>query len=323
MPVIDFHVHHSPYELVKNKIGPDETVKTVFVDGAPQYTFHHKLYDLEFHLACMDKAGIDISVLSSGSGLGSDLNQCKFVNDRLKQVEKDYPGRFLGLTHAPALGGEASLDELERGAKELGFKGVAMPSIVGDTELDSTDLFPYYQKVCELGQFIFIHPALNSKDYLDYDLGRSVAREYQLITTVMRIINGGVLDEFPDLQFIISHCGGGIAAIMGRIEPYQDREFWGTADHPRHGKLPKKPFRYYMDNRLMFDTGGFFGNVNAIKAALLEIKAENLVLGTDYPQEIRDEVLMISLIEGIKDLPIGKEKIDGILCENGRKLIGV
>ena len=323
MPVIDFHVHHSPYDLVKEKIKPEETIKTVFVDGSPAYTFHHKLYDLEFQLACMDKAGIDISVLSSGSGLGTPLSQCKIVNDKLRQVEKDFPGRFLGLTHVPQLGGDASLDELERGAKELGFKGVAMPSIVGDTELDSTDLYPYYQKVCELGQFIFVHPALSGGNYLDYDLGRSVAREFQLVTSVMRIINGGVLDEFPDLQFIISHCGGGIAAIMGRIEPYQDREFWGTAEHPRHGKLPKEPFRYYMDNRLMFDTGGFFGNVNAIKAALLEIKPGQLVLGTDYPQEIRDEVLLISLIEGIKGLPLEKEEIDGILCNNGKHLIGM
>ena len=323
MPVIDFHVHHSPYELIKDKIRPDETIKTVFIDGSPAYTFHHKLYDLEFHLACMDKAGIDISVLSSGGGLGTPLSQCKILNDKLRQVEKDFPGRFMGLTHAPPLGGKESLDELERGAKELGFKGVAMPSIVGEIELDSTDLYPFYKKVCDLGQFIFVHPALGGGTFLDYDLGRSVAREFQLVTTVMRVINGGLLDEFPDLQFIISHCGGGFAAIMGRIEPYQDREFWGTAEHPRHGKLPKMPFRHYIDNRLLFDTGGFFGNINAVKAALLEIKPERLVLGTDYPQEIRDEVLMIKLIDGIKGLPLEKKQIDGILGEYGRKLIGV
>jgi aminocarboxymuconate-semialdehyde decarboxylase len=152
---------------------------------------------------------------------------------------------------------------------------------------------------------------------MDYDLGRSVGREFQLVLAVVRLINGGVMDEFPGLNFIISHLGGGIAALMGRIEPYQDKVFWMTADHDRHGKLPREPFRNYLD-RLYFDLGGCFGNVNPVKCALVEIKPEKILLGTDYPQEMRTGLSVKEFVEAIKTLPLSQKQIDGILGENAR-----
>jgi uncharacterized protein len=319
--IIDFHIHYSPEELVRGKLGPGGSPRTVFANGVPAYSYHDKLFVLEKHIACMDEAGVDIAVLSSGAGLVNDLNQCRMVNDKLKWVEGRFPGRFMGLAHVPPLGGEASLRELERAAFDLRFKGVSIPSILGEVELDAPELRPFYQKVRDLGLFIFIHPALSSAgNYLDYDLGRSVGREFQLVLTVIRLINGRVLDEFPGLNFIISHLGGGIAALLGRIEPYQDKAFWGTAEHPRHGKLPREPFRSYL-SRIYFDTGGFFGNINPVKCALLELPPENLLFGTDYPQEIRDGAQIKEFVRQIRDLPLSKKEIDGIFSENGKKFL--
>jgi predicted TIM-barrel fold metal-dependent hydrolase len=323
MMIIDFHIHYSPEELVRDKLGPGGSPRTVFVDGSPAYTYHDRLFALEKHLASMDQAGVDIAVLSSGAGLTDDLDRCRMVNDKLKKVEERFPGRFLGLAHVPPLGGEPCIRELERAVFQLGFKGVSIPSVIGKTELDATEVRPFFKKVSEMGLFIFVHPALSSSGaYLDYDLGRSVGREFQLVLTVIRLINGGVLDDFPGLNLIISHLGGGIAALMGRIEPYQDKLFWGTADHPRHGKLPRSPFRDYFD-RIYFDTGGFFGNINAVRCALVEMKPKNIVFGTDYPQEIRHEAQIKRYVRDIKELPLSQEEIKGILSENGRKLLKI
>ena len=321
--IIDFHMHYSPEEFVRDKLGPGGSPQTVFVDGSPAYTYHDRLFSLEKHIACMDKAGVDIAVLSSGAGLTDNLDRCRMVNDKLKEVEDSFPGRFLGLAHVPPLGGEPSIRELDRAASKLGFKGISIPSVIGKTELDATELRPFFKKVSEMGLFVFVHPALSSSGaYLDYDLGRSVGREFQLVLTVIRLINGGVLDEFPELNFIISHLGGGIAALMGRIEPYQDKVFWGTADHPRHGKLPGGPFRDYFD-RIYFDTGGFFGNINAVKCALVEMKPKNIVFGTDYPQEIRDENQIERFVKDIKKLPLSPREIQGILGRNGKRLLKI
>ena len=319
--IIDFHIHYSPEELVRDKLGPGGTPRTIFVNGAPASMPRRQLFALEEHIACMDQAGVDLAILSSPSGLVNDVNQCHMVNDKLKYVEERFPGRFQGLAHVPPLAGEASFRELERAVSELGFKGVVIASVVGETELDASELRPFYRRVEELGLFIFVHPALSSSgNYLDYDLGRSVGREFQLVLAVIRLINGGVLDEFPGLDFIISHLGGGISALMGRIEPYQDKVFWGIADHPRHGKLPKEPFRNYL-NRLYFDMGGCFGNINPVKCALVEIRPENLLFGTDYPQEIRRGEEIKKFVREINGLPLSQEQIKGIFSENGRKFL--
>lgn len=319
--IIDFHVHYSPEELVRPKLGPGDTARTVFIDGVPAFMPRRELFALEEHIASMDQAGVDLGIVSSLSGLVSDVGQCRMVNDKIKSAEDRFPGRFQGLAHVPPLGGEASFHELERAVSELGFKGVVMPSVIGETELDAPELRPFYRRVEELGLFILVHPALSSSgNYLDYDLGRSVGREFQLVIAVIRLINGGVLDEFPRLDFIVSHMGGGIAALMARIEAYQDKVFWGTAEHPRHGKVPQEPFRHYLD-RLYFDTSGCLGNINPVKTALVEIKPEKLLFGTDYPQEVRGGEQLKEFVGRIKKLFLTQTQIEGILSENGRKFV--
>ncbi len=319
--IVDFHIHYSPEELVRPKLGPGGTPRTIFVNGVPTQMPQQQLFNLEQHVAAMDEAGVDVAVISSPSGLAPDINQCRMVNDKLKWVEESFPGRLEGMAHVPALGGEESFREMERCVSELGYKGVALPSLIGEIELDAPELRPFYRKAEELGLFVFVHPSLSSPgNYMDYDLGRSVGREFQLVLAVIRLINGGVMDEFPKLNFIISHLGGGIAALMGRIEPYQDKVFWMTQDHDRHGKLPREPFRNYL-NRLCFDMGGCFGNINPVKCALVEIKPENLLLGTDYPQEMRDGKSIKRLVDEIKELPLSPKQINGILGENGRKFV--
>ena len=63
-----------------------------------------QLADLKSHVAMMDHAGIDIGVLSCGVGFDQpNLTICRAINDRMAQAEKDFPGRFIGLAHVPAL----------------------------------------------------------------------------------------------------------------------------------------------------------------------------------------------------------------------------
>src|SRR5207249_9601069 len=45
-----------------------------------------------------------------------------------------------------------------------------------------------------------------------------------------------------------------LAALLGRIRSYQDKDFWGTADNSRHGKTPKCDFDHYLRRNLVFDT---------------------------------------------------------------------
>jgi len=48
---------------------------------------------------------IDAAWLTSAAGMCADLETSKFVNDKAKKAERDYPGRFIGAAHAHPLGG--------------------------------------------------------------------------------------------------------------------------------------------------------------------------------------------------------------------------
>ena len=319
--LVDFHHHFTPRELVKQDPG-DKLILNYDENGAPSYTVHRMLYELDTHIAMMDACGIDLAVLSSAAGMSSSLELSKLVNDKAKQAEKDYPGRFLGFAHANPLGGPEALRELARCADEYGFPGVTITSEQDGHYIDAPEFEPFWSECEKRGLFVFVHPALKlneSRQFDAYDLARSVGREFSLIMVIIRLINSGVFDRHPKLIVHMSHLGGGISSMLGRIRSYQDKVFWGTLGNPRHGIGPEKDFDYYIANNLMFDSGGFCGVIGSVKTALVEIPADRIVFGTDYPREIRTIDVTKNFVEEIRALGSDGEKI---LTGNVKKLLG-
>ena len=135
-------------------------------------------------------------------------------------------------------------------------------SEANDLYLDAPEFEPFWTECEKLGLFVFVHPALKlnqTKQFDGYDTARSVGREFSLVMATIRLINSGVLDRHPNLMIHMSHLGGGLSALLGRIRSYQDKDFWGTADNARHGAKAKQDFDYYIRNNFVFDTAGFCG----------------------------------------------------------------
>src|ERR1700692_95765 len=105
--LVDFQQHYTPPELLKGNA--DAVSVQVDQDGNPNYLLNPLLADLTSHIRVMDAAGIDASVLTCGSGFDQpDLATCRLINDRMRQAETDYPGRFTRVGQVTgALPGEA------------------------------------------------------------------------------------------------------------------------------------------------------------------------------------------------------------------------
>ena len=93
--IVDFQHHFTPRELFKEDLG-DRRILQYDESGAPSYTSHRLLYDLDEHVAMMDAAGIDAAVLTSGAGMCAPIDKSRLINDKARQAERDYPGRFIG-----------------------------------------------------------------------------------------------------------------------------------------------------------------------------------------------------------------------------------
>jgi predicted TIM-barrel fold metal-dependent hydrolase len=153
---IDFQHHYTPPELMERSTGGDLRLDE---NGNPYYRFNALLADLPAHVRMMDHAGIDMAVLSCGSGFDQpDLATCRLINDRMRQAERDHPERFIGLAHVPALDARTAVAELRRCAVELGFPGVVIASELQGQQLDAESLRPFWRAAADLGLYVFIHP---------------------------------------------------------------------------------------------------------------------------------------------------------------------
>ena len=318
--IVDFQHHFTPRELMPKDLGRRKLV-SYDEHGAPSFIMHWMLFDLDEHIRMMDEAGIDQALLTSAAGMCADIERSRLCNETAKRAERDYPGRFIAAAHANPLGGPEAMRELARCRHELGCPGVVITSETNDLYLDAPQFEPFWTECEKLGLFVFVHPALklNQTSQFDgYDTARSVGREFSLVMATIRLINSGVFDRHPGLTVHMSHLGGGLSALLGRVRSYQDKEFWGTLDNARHGMKAKNSFDYYLHNNMVFDTAGFCGAIGAVKAALIEIPASRIVFATDYPQEIRDRSAVRDFVNELRAL--GKDG-ETILAGNTGKLL--
>ena len=153
--IVDFQHHFTPRELIRQDPG-DRLILNYDAHGAPSYTVHSLLYDLDEHVRMMDVAGIDAAWLTSAAGMCADLDTSRLVNDKAKQAERDYPGRFIGAAHAHPLGGAAAFKELARCRHELGFQGVVITSEFDGKWIDDPAIEPFWNEVEKLGLFRFV-----------------------------------------------------------------------------------------------------------------------------------------------------------------------
>ena len=326
--IVDFQCHYTPPGLYKG----DPNTASVRLDenGNPNYLVNPLLANLKAHIRTMDYAGIDAAVLSSGAGFDQpDLATCRAINDSVRQAEIDYPGRFIGLAHVPALKPEEAAAELKRCAVELGFPGVVIASELQGQPLDAEALRPFWKSAADLGLYVFIHPLPNviRWQHMDADdLGRMLGWEFSLMVAAIRLINGGVLDAFPTLKIQFSHFAAGLGRYRGRILGFQQRDKWGTAQISRHGRQPLKPFDHYLDERLFYDCAGWAGPDHAaewggewVRFGLQEVALSQLVFATDYPQAVREPKEVAAYVAAVREIgPNARAVLNGM---NAKKLI--
>jgi predicted TIM-barrel fold metal-dependent hydrolase len=325
--IVDFQHHYTPPELLCG--GSASTVR-LDTNGNPNYFLNPLLADLAAHVRMMDRAGIDVAVLSCGAGLDQpDLPTCRLINDRMHQAEREHPGRFIGLAHVPALDPPSAISELKRCATELGFPGVAIASEFQGQTLDAEALRPFWKAAADLRLYVFIHPLPRVIGWsaMDADdLGRMLGWEFSLMVATVRLINSGLLDELPKLKIQVSHFAGGLARYLPRILGIQQRDKMGTAEIPRHGRQPQMPFDHYLHHRLFYDCCGWSSRDHAaeqgadwVRNGLTELPMSQLVFATDYPQAVQDDDQVVAYVNAVRSL--GAEARSVLEGANAAKLI--
>lgn len=305
--IVDSHIHCRPPSLfLKEEMDKADVLMS----------------DFNHFLEMMEKTGIDHLLLTTPMAGEASLRECRLTNDFLARAQADHPDRFIGIGQIIFKSEKEMEIEAERAVRDLKLRGLMFNWPSTEFMIEDERIFFVYEIAEKQKIPIFVHPAIKSPfDYQPlrrFQLNRTCGRELDMTIAVVRLINGGVLKRFPGLNFVISHCGGAISSLKGRIRMYQDRTAWADGVFLSSFEEFDRLF-----DRLYFDTAGHGGWLNIVKSALLSIKPERLLFGTEYPKEMLTPENVSEFIQGISGLDLSPKDKQRILGDNAARLLNL
>ncbi len=276
-------------------------------------------------LAEMDAAGIDFQVLSLNSPGVEQLEAeearkiAKESNDFLAEVVSDHPRRFAGFAALPTPDPEAAVAELERTVRDYHFVGAVINGHVGGQYLDDHKFWPILER-CEALQLpIYLHPTAPPQPVIDASysgfepaVADMLARagwgwHIDTATHLIRLILGGVFDQYPKLQIIIGHMGETLPFMLQRFDRILT---------PQMTKL-RRPVSAYLRENVWYTFSGF-NYTPAFLDLLLEVGVDRIMFSADYPYASMTEAR-----EVLDKLPVSAADRERIGHGNAESLLGL
>ena len=216
---VDVHAHVLPrsYLDALDELG----IQTEKEDGFPEPHWSEGE-----HLAFLDKMGNAFQVVTISSPhphRGDDvraLAQARLINDEQAAFCRLRPGSLGFCTYLPLPNVEGSLSEAIRGFDELGALGVKVPSNAWGTYLGNEAFVPLYEELDRRSAVVIIHPTAPSA----VPAGTFAAQlkpMYEFLAdttrTVIDLLMTGMLERFPNIRWVVPHCGSFLPEIAHRM----------------------------------------------------------------------------------------------------------
>ncbi len=326
MRIIDFHNHFYPPEYVEAiRRGPSNVRVTLDSDQNPllHYPGDYNILvcghrDIEFREQVLRDTGIDSQVLSFTTpgvhieAKDSSVRLARLVNDKFAEIAGKRGGRFAALATLPLNDPAASVVELERAIKDLGFRGAALFSNVNGVALSDRCFRPLYEKADALGAVFFIHPSwpVGVEAMTEYWLMPLIGFTYDTTLAAAKLVFSGIPERFPRIKWVLAHLGGAIPYLAERL----DRGY--SAFRECRENIRRPPSEYLKE--FYFDTVNF--DPGALRLAIEFAGTDHLVAGSDYPHQIGSLEKMVS---SIKSLDLPEKDNDNILGANAARLLGL
>jgi predicted TIM-barrel fold metal-dependent hydrolase len=245
-----------------------------------------------------------LSITSPGTHLtpqhhGNAARLTRQVNEELSAICKEHPSYFSFFASLPLPSVGDSIAEIDYALDHLGALGFAVLSNVNGVYLGDDDLDTVFAHLNTRKAVLFIHPttcnilapAGQAQAVKPLEKYPRPMMEFMFDETraIANLLLSGTVAKYPDIKFIMSHCGCALPSMLDRIGAFATLISGAESQTAEFQKLLRE--RFY------FDLAGF-PLPNAIHG-LLRILGEGgekrLIYGTDYP--FTPERLVVNLAD--------------------------
>jgi aminocarboxymuconate-semialdehyde decarboxylase len=315
---------HKWLELLRQNGGPDLEVKesldspnTVFYRGASFCVLEDPHFDYELRIKNMDKAGVDIAVITMPApsvfwgGPEHSLNAAQTANNEFAEAQSDNPDRIRWMASLPWEYPELAVEELDR-ACALGAVGVLTLGNINGQHLTDELFTPIWEAIDKRSLAVLLHPTyppgIDELGLSQYAMVASIGFMIDTSTAVIRMIGDGFFDRFPNLKLIAAHAGGTLPYLAGRLDQVFDKTKRARVN------IDRPPSEYL--RHIYYDAVTY--RQESLEMCVQVGSEDRVMYGSDYPFNIGD---MAGCLGRVNNLPgPARNKVRG---ENAVRIFGL
>ena len=273
--------------------------------------------ELDTRLRLMDRAGVDMQVLSAAPQLPYAADEdlaiaaARYVNDEYAALVSAHPARFRAFAATPMPHIDAAITEMARAIDELGMVGLTMNTSILDRAITDPQFEPVFAELDRRDAILYLHPVGNgacSPLVSEHQMTWMVGAPFEDTIAAMQLITSGHLQRYPAVKIICSHLGGALPMITRRADDHIALEAPDTPEPPSQAA-----------HRLWYDTVSHC-HAPALRCAIDSFGADRLMLGTDFPYEDGDT--FVRAVDYVMDVADPGEA-HAILDANAMALFGL
>ena len=239
----------------------------------------------------MDRSGIAMQLLSN---IPKALTALQTSNDYGAELVRRHPSRFGLLAAIPTDDPDAGIAEIARAEDLLQADGYAMTCVYNGVTLGDPLQMPIWAALNRRSATVFLHPDA----YAGPSLGRPsplLEVAFETARTVTNMLYAGVFRDYPQITFVVAHCGGALPALAGRLA------LWRQARVPNPRTITSEEIKAMLAT-LFFDTAAT-GAAHSLRPAIEVAGCSHLVYGSDHGVPCSSEATLQANLNALLAFP--------------------
>ena len=263
------------------------------IPGVTTKRYCTQAYDENEHLKTMERCNISKSILSissPGTHLipGDDAaarELARKCNEYLADIKKRRPDKFGFFATIPMPDIDGSLKEIAYALDELEADGFCIFSNHHGKYIGNDIYDPVWAELSRRKATVFMHPTIPCMAVGDRLVNAMPAPGFppaifeffiEEVRVVLGLFSTRAVIRYPDMTWIIAHCGGALPPIIERFCNFGTSVFGGKVE------LSSEKMKEVLKKQFYFDLAGF-PLPDQIHGLMRLVDPSRLLYGSDYP----------------------------------------